>query len=342
MKLFTADIDKKLFEQYSEGNDLENQVVVAKIFNPYGRGTWYLLNSDPDDPDYLWAIVDLFEVELGSVSRSELESIKVPPFNQHLERDLGFKPVNALELFNYLIENKKRNRMMAEGGKVYTHDIDIISKSSNDPYFMFPKPTTGKSMGIELKTGGNIDFNIQVGDSVWVDNPHWKASTGNENPVRRVVKMIIGDSIFFSDGSNSSIQYIKKYKKEKKMVDGGIITKSDVSKMQKINIRGFEAYMPNVKTIYFNQNTGKFFYPIDDNEFFELKNEYTLEKLNSFLREKNIILNKTMAEGGYLNEIDIPVIRTQFEEEDYEFEKGGEITDQERKESLKNYPKLKF
>jgi len=49
-------------------------------------------------------------------------------------------------------------------------------------------------------------------------------------------------------------------------------------------------------------------------------------------------------EGGnlYLNEIDIPVIRTQFEEENYEFEKGGEITDQERKESLKNYPKLKF
>jgi hypothetical protein len=215
MKLFTEDIDKKLFEQYSEGNDLENQVVVAKIFNPYGRGTWYLLNSDPDDPDYLWAIVDLFEVELGSVSRSELESIKVPPFNQHLERDLGFKPVNALELFNYLIENKKKNRMMAEGGKVYTHDIDIISKSSTDPFFMFPKPTTGKSMGIELKTGGNIDFNIQVGDSVWVDNPHWKASTGNENPVRRVVKMIIGDSIFFSDGSNSSIQYIKKLKNEK-------------------------------------------------------------------------------------------------------------------------------
>jgi hypothetical protein len=51
MKLFTKDIDKKLFAQYSMGNNLEAQQVVAKIFNPYGRGVWYLLNSDPNDPD---------------------------------------------------------------------------------------------------------------------------------------------------------------------------------------------------------------------------------------------------------------------------------------------------
>jgi len=51
MMLFTKDIDKKLFAQYQMGADLENQMVVAKIFNPYGRGTWYLLNSDPSDPD---------------------------------------------------------------------------------------------------------------------------------------------------------------------------------------------------------------------------------------------------------------------------------------------------
>lgn len=102
MKLFTKDIDKKLFAQYSKGADLENQTVVAKIFNPYGRGAWYILNSDPEDPDYLWAIVDLFEVETGSVSRSELESIKVPPFGLHLERDMYFTPVNAAKLYKQL------------------------------------------------------------------------------------------------------------------------------------------------------------------------------------------------------------------------------------------------
>lgn len=130
MKLFTKDIDKKLFQQYPIGNDLENQVVVAKIFNPYGRGVWYLLNSDPEDPDYIWAIVDLFEVEVGSVSRSELESIKVPPFNLHLERDMYFSPINAAELYRGLIAgkqyangggieaDKEGNELFAKGGVV--------------------------------------------------------------------------------------------------------------------------------------------------------------------------------------------------------------------------------
>jgi hypothetical protein len=106
MKLFTKDIDKKLFAQFDLGANLETQKVIAKIFNPYGRGTWYIINSDPSDPDYLWAIVDLFEVEAGSVSRSELESIKVPPFGLHLERDSSFTPINAAELYKGLLAGK--------------------------------------------------------------------------------------------------------------------------------------------------------------------------------------------------------------------------------------------
>lgn len=114
MKLFTKEIDNKLFAQYSKGADLENQMVVAKIFNPYGRGTWYILNSDPEDPDYLWAIVDLFEVETGSVSRSELETIKVPPFRLPLERDMSFTPINAAELYRGLLAGKQ----YAKGGEI--------------------------------------------------------------------------------------------------------------------------------------------------------------------------------------------------------------------------------
>ena len=125
MKLFTKEIDNKLFDQYTKGSDLENQKVVAKIFNPYGRGTWYLLNSDPQDPDYIWAIVDLFEVEMGSVSRSELESIKVPPFGLGLERDLSFTPINAYELYMGLLNGKQ----YAEGG--ITKEKYIVSFNYN-------------------------------------------------------------------------------------------------------------------------------------------------------------------------------------------------------------------
>jgi hypothetical protein len=107
MKLFTKSIDKKLFAQYEKGSDLKSQMVIAKIFNPYGRGTWYILNSDPEDPDYLWAITDLFEVEVGSVSRNELENIRVKPFRLPLERDIYFDEINAYELYQGLKEGKR-------------------------------------------------------------------------------------------------------------------------------------------------------------------------------------------------------------------------------------------
>jgi hypothetical protein len=107
MKLFTKEVDKQLFAQYPKGSDIDNQMVVAKIFNPYGRGVWYLLNSDPEDPDYIWAIVDLFEPEMGSVSRSELQTVKVPPFGLGLERDIYFTPKPAKEVFEGVLSGKR-------------------------------------------------------------------------------------------------------------------------------------------------------------------------------------------------------------------------------------------
>ena len=112
MKLFTKEVDKQLFAQYPKGSDLDNQMVVAKIFNPYGRGVWYLLNSDPEDPDYIWTIVDLFEPDMGSVSRSELQTVKVPPFGLGLERDIYFTPKPAKEVW----EGVMRGERFAYGG----------------------------------------------------------------------------------------------------------------------------------------------------------------------------------------------------------------------------------
>ena len=152
MKLFTSAIDKQLFAQYNMGNDLESQKVVAKIFNPYGKGTWYLLNSDPNDPDYVWAIVDLLDIEMGSVSRSELESIKVPPFRLPLERDTSFTPINALELYRGLNQGKR----YANGGTTgYNADVEIVENKIGKNY-LFPKDSNPDTMGIEFARGGNI------------------------------------------------------------------------------------------------------------------------------------------------------------------------------------------
>jgi hypothetical protein len=146
MHLFTKEIDNKLFKQYPMGDDLENQIVVAKIFNPYGNGCWYLLNSDPEDPDYIWAIVDLFDVETGSVSRSELEGLKLPPFNLGLERDLYFAPISAKKLY----EGLKNGQQFADGGETDT----AILEDKNGDAWLFPENPEGKDFGIKLADGG--------------------------------------------------------------------------------------------------------------------------------------------------------------------------------------------
>ena len=176
MKLFTKEIDTKLFEQYLTGSDLENQMVVAKIFNPYGRGTWYLLNSDPEDPEYLWAIVDMDDIEVGSVNRSDLENIKIKPFMLGLERDLSFRQMNALELYEGLNEGKK----YVKGGSV----DDKLTKGD--------KVTDGRgNIGIIKEVQANGSLYIQ-----WISYSGEPTSdlTADNNP-KDFEKMVLGGGV---------------------------------------------------------------------------------------------------------------------------------------------------
>lgn len=102
MKLFTKEIEEKAQAQFPKGNDLESQVAVAKFFNPTGAGTWYLMNQDPEDTDYCWGICHIFEWEIGSFSKSELENFK-SRMGLGIERDLHFTEVNAKDLWDSLV-----------------------------------------------------------------------------------------------------------------------------------------------------------------------------------------------------------------------------------------------
>jgi hypothetical protein len=101
MKLMTKAIETLAQKQFPLGNEWEKQKIVAKFFNPTGSWSWYLINQDPNDPDYLWCIVKGFEVECGSVSLSELQSFK-GQFGLGIERDLHFKPMPVKELWDKL------------------------------------------------------------------------------------------------------------------------------------------------------------------------------------------------------------------------------------------------
>ncbi len=107
MKLMTKGLSKVAQEAFKvyESKTLAEQQVVAKFFDPIGSWTWYLLNQDPEDTDYLWGIVKGYEVEIGSFSLSELEGLA-----QHrvlgIERDLFFAPQNAQLVYDGLLEGK--------------------------------------------------------------------------------------------------------------------------------------------------------------------------------------------------------------------------------------------
>jgi hypothetical protein len=111
MKLlkFTAAQIKDLQKQFPLGADIDKQKVIVKVFDPCGSWTWYIMNQDPNDPNYLWGIVKGFEIEQGSISLSELQATRRPVKlggmtigKIPLERDLHFHPMNAKELWEKL------------------------------------------------------------------------------------------------------------------------------------------------------------------------------------------------------------------------------------------------
>ena len=100
MKLLTKKITEQAQKQYKKGDNIDDQVIVAKFFNPMGSWTWYLMNLH-EDKDYAWGIVDGFAVEMGSFSIKELQNTKLP-LGMGIERDMYFKPIQARQLWEEL------------------------------------------------------------------------------------------------------------------------------------------------------------------------------------------------------------------------------------------------
>jgi hypothetical protein len=104
MKLMIKAITEAAQRQYPKGSDLE-QKVVAKFFDPSSQWTWYLMNADPEDPDYLWGIVKGFEVEIGSFSLSELQTTR-NRLGLGIERDRFFAPMRAKDVWEKLLRGE--------------------------------------------------------------------------------------------------------------------------------------------------------------------------------------------------------------------------------------------
>ena len=94
MKLLTKELEKKIPPLYSQ-EDNPDPMVVAKFFFPAGSATWWIIEGEQQEDDYLmFGLCMLFtpqEAELGYVSLNELASI-TGPFGLKVERDMYWEP----------------------------------------------------------------------------------------------------------------------------------------------------------------------------------------------------------------------------------------------------------
>lgn len=102
MKLLTNEIIESLPALYStEDTPLADKQWIVKFFNPMGAGTWYICEGEEQESGdwLLFGYCDLgFDCpELGYVTLSELESVKLP-FGLSIERDIFFENPTTLSL----------------------------------------------------------------------------------------------------------------------------------------------------------------------------------------------------------------------------------------------------
>ena len=108
MELMTKEMEGKLksFPFYSQDGKGDDAIVVMKFFNPYGLGTWYVLEAEKqENGDYLFfgyveSLITPEFNEYGYFSLSELENLKIPiringviVSYGKIERDLYFERV---------------------------------------------------------------------------------------------------------------------------------------------------------------------------------------------------------------------------------------------------------
>lgn len=81
---------------YTDGKPKDQVKVIAKYFNPVGRGTWYAVEFNEEDRCFFGYCTGLDYDELGYFSLDEFESLRLP-MGLGIERDLHFGMEHTLK-----------------------------------------------------------------------------------------------------------------------------------------------------------------------------------------------------------------------------------------------------
>ncbi len=100
MKLMTKQLEKD-FDKIGSQESEKDPIVVAKFFNPAGRGTWYATEYNPEDKIFFGyaSIFGDHNDEWGSFALEELEELELP-FGLGIERDAytSQKPISEFNI----------------------------------------------------------------------------------------------------------------------------------------------------------------------------------------------------------------------------------------------------
>ena len=94
MKLLTKAQRMKMIQNHEQQDGTKSFDCVVKLFNPYGRGTWYLSELNPET-NIAYGLCCIHEAEYGYVSFDELESLDCGLGG--VERDIIFPPTLSLK-----------------------------------------------------------------------------------------------------------------------------------------------------------------------------------------------------------------------------------------------------
>jgi hypothetical protein len=98
MKIVTEEFEE-LFKDYPlySQEHAKDPLVIAKLFDPCGSATWFLLEFDPVEKLAFGFVQGLIEDELGYVSLTEMETIK-GPLGIGIEQDIYFQQKRLSEV----------------------------------------------------------------------------------------------------------------------------------------------------------------------------------------------------------------------------------------------------
>jgi hypothetical protein len=98
MKIVTEEFEElfKDYPLYSQEHE-SDPLVIAKLFDPCGSASWFLLEYDPKEKIAFGFVVGLQEDELGYISLTEMESVK-GPLGIGIEQDMYFQQKRLSEV----------------------------------------------------------------------------------------------------------------------------------------------------------------------------------------------------------------------------------------------------